>query len=151
MRLYALLTVFFLTLILLAGCKEKSVCGDFKCSDSERQDKSCKRDCYRCEFGPEFQCLDFSVSSSEIHLVLKNNLGKNINDVQINIAGDETNRCGSYSLPPILSGETKTVDLTCSQIDLSKLFKSSAVLTFKREGSAYDQTLTGELVGIVNG
>jgi len=113
----------------------------------------------RCNFGSEFQCLDYQIGSSGFKLRIKNGVGEPIDVTAITLSA-ESSAAYSCSTPPTIpisswkSGEIK--DLTwasCSGGGLVAGEKAKVLITIRyntvSSGSTYGKDVKGEVFSSV--
>ena len=109
----------------------------------------------RCNFGSEFQCLDYQIGASSFKLRLKNGIGEPIDVTAITLSAESATAysCGAPS--PALpisswkSGEIKDITWTCSGGGMVAGEKGKVLVTIRynsvASGSTYGKDVKGEV------
>jgi len=114
----------------------------------------------RCNFGAEFQCLDYQISSTSgtFKLRLKNNVGEPIDTSSINLSTESTTAyiCTTPPTPPTSWKAGDVKDLTwsvCSGGGLIAGEKGKVLVTLRYNsvvsGSGYTKEVKGEIFSTV--
>lgn len=112
----------------------------------------------RCNFGAEFQCLDYQIASSGFKMRLKNNVGEAIDISSISL-GTESATAYTCTTPPAnptawKSGEVKDLAWTgCSGGGVIAGEKGKVLVTLRyysvASGSGYTKEVKGEVFSTV--
>ncbi len=112
----------------------------------------------RCNFGAEFQCIDYQLSSSGFKMRLKNNVGEAI-DISLISLGTESTAPYTCTTPPAnpaswKSGEVKDLAWTgCSGGGVIAGEKGKVLVTVRyysvASGSGYTKEVRGEVFSTV--
>src|SRR3989338_2514713 len=114
----------------------------------------------RCNFGAEFQCIDYQISSTTgtFKLSLKNNVGEPIDTSSITLSTERTTAytCDTPPVPPVSwkSGEVKDITWSvCSGGGLVAGEKGKILITVRYNavvsGSNYTKEVKGEVLSTV--
>jgi len=112
----------------------------------------------RCNFGSEFQCLDYRITTSELRMRLKNNVGEPITVDAGDIIRTSESVVG-YSCPtspaisPWKSGEVQELVYACSGGGLVQNQKGKILVSIKyypvASGPNYKKEVKGEIFSAV--
>lgn len=83
----------------------------------------------KCTFTSQFQCLDFSLTSTQVKFKLANNLGENICVKLIQITNDAT--------PPISCTVSSNLQGSCAPSEFEWTYPAEKDLTFSCAGGGY--------------
>jgi len=115
----------------------------------------------RCNFGAEFQCVDYQMNASGLKLKLKSNVGRPINIYNISIESETTAQltCGPYntsSASAWRSGELKDINIGgCNypSVGILQGEKGKVFVTVKfyetESGPSYMKIVNGEVLTTV--
>ncbi|MBD3249229.1 hypothetical protein GF336_04240 [Candidatus Woesearchaeota archaeon] len=99
----------------------------------------------QCVLVPGLACLDSSVTSSEINLVLANSLGR---DIQVN--GLSVGGCNKTLDVLFENGDKRTFNITgCDNGEPEEKFSGDIIIDYTNRDSGLSKTITGKLTSKV--
>ena len=98
----------------------------------------------RCFLAPGVACLDHSISTSGLSLVLRNSLGSDISGVTVAACG------GTSASTALANGAQATVSITCSPaLSSGSQFKGTLNLTYTNVDTGLTHSVNGDLAARV--
>ncbi|MDO8740519.1 MAG: hypothetical protein Q7J54_02995 [Candidatus Woesearchaeota archaeon] len=100
----------------------------------------------KCVMPSGVACLDHRVTTSQIQLILKNDIGYGMSSINVNVVG-----CGSSSIPTRLANGARALyNITCSSaLTLGAKFSGDITFTYTNDETELTRVLKGNLVSKV--
>jgi hypothetical protein len=99
-----------------------------------------------CVFGPGFYCSDFVVSETSITIKIKNSMGKNIEEFNINYPGCSASPSVSFD-----NGVLDSFIIADCNFSVNEVFEDSIEVNYKFEESSISHTKSASIIGIIQG